>query len=275
MENKEKSFTKDENTMWNAVHNKLLKWHPKANLQHDRFWFITFTKPYDFKHKENEDVWFMQIKVWDRTENKFIGNIKSREIYRVVMNCHIDTTHQRIVLTTKEYISFYSFTGEILKAYCFTTERTPKREGDCMFINANTFITISSVGFSIIDIDRNIESSYWTMKKIKIDDRLYLKNLRDDKYTVVIAAYHEQDMTPFQSNVWERQDIQIEPLLPRTPYKTLTFTPLHQITYHRVAGFDLSGYILNPNKVTVTLENNYLRINNTLLCIDDFAEIKT
>ncbi len=271
------SFTHDENTMWNALNNKLLKWRPRATMEDDRFWFIAFTKPYDFDHKENNEVWFMQIKVWDRQENRFIGTIKSRERYKVIMSQHIDIEHQRIVLRTKEYITIHSFTGETLKVYAFNTEADQQnKKWQCKFIDKDTFLTISTIGWSIIRIDKDEEHVYWKDKPMKIDERTTVVNLPETPYSVIVSAFPHEDMNPFKATAWEKYDGKQEPAIHRSAYllKSLTFTPLDRIFHYQVAEVGLKGYILNPGMLKVSIEGEYLKINNTMLYIEDFKEIK-
>lgn len=273
----QKDFTKDENAMWSAISNKLMKWHPKANMQHDRYWFVTFTKPFSFAHGKNEDVWFYKMLVWDRQQKKIIGTILGREPSPIITHQYIDFTHQMVVLRTRNYIAFYTFEGVLKKAYSVdSTSVGEKRSWECKFITKNIFLTESAGGWREIHLNTNSEYTYSYRGGIKINEHTHIIVDKETGYRVVISPFYKSSLSTYRISVWRGCDL---PVSDRISFecefiKSLNFTPLKPILQSPVAEIVLKGYSPTKANTQVTKEQGkpYLKIGNTLLCIEDFGE---
>lgn len=259
------SFTGNENALYKAIPPSMLKWRPKMNMTHERYWSITFSKPYEFKHKENEKVWYFQLWLWDTEQRKFTCKIATKEQYPPIQHHHIDYVVERIAICSEYSLHLYSFDGNLIKSYAHSF---PKRKTwECKFIDANTFLTESAIGWTEIFINRNEKYDYVLGSSIKINEDTYIIHDGASPYTIVISRFHQSPISAFKVTVWEGSTK--EGFIRN---RKEGFTLLNPTYCQQVAEIALRGYIPTHENRQISIENGYLKIGNSTLFIDDFKD---
>lgn len=211
MNNSEKTLKQKDEALkqkGKIPYNWLWNWYDKQRSQRkkdERYWVLIFTKPYEYEHNTQEQIWYTKIYIWDTHEEKWKAQITTHDKYPYSY-FHIDYQHEKLVVVDAFTVNVYSFedtTGtNVITIKC---EADVERFISVKFIDSNTlFIDAAKNTWHLFFLKEKKEYMYANGKDISIAKKILKIVLLSDSLTAIIVGSRQDMIGPYKITLWER-----------------------------------------------------------------------
>ncbi len=261
---KKLSVDVNEKALKRAMDANMIKWYPKVNMTDNRYWTITFTKPFGFVHEKNEKVWHMQVWIWDTYFAKLVCEIISDDPFSMLNSPYVDTDYEKVILRTEESIAIYSFDGNLIKKYGISLPKNGHK-CDCKFMDHDTLLITATIGPIEVQLDKDFHYNYWLVNtSIKIDGDTRLITDEGKEHTVIIGKFYKSSDISYTITLWDTSQVKNTPV--EFSQNRIGLNNYQAIHSNLLVQINLASY--SP-EMPVSFENGYLKIGDSMIAITD------